>query len=112
MSVFFDRFSLLCSKQGETPNSFAKKNGIPSGSVTAWKRGSMPRPATLDKIAAYFGVTVDYLLGKDPEENAGEVTFDDFTYAMYEESKGLSEEERQKLLELARFFNEQRKKKQ
>ena len=67
MTVFYDRFSALCEKYEETPNSFAKKNGIPSGSITAWKKGSMPRPATLDKIASSFGVTVGYLLGTEEE---------------------------------------------
>ena len=43
----------------------AKELGIPSGSVTAWKQGATPRSATLHKLAQYFDVTVDYLLGKE-----------------------------------------------
>lgn len=64
-SVFFERFSALCKERGETPNSVAKFIGASSGSVTAWKKGTDPRNATLAKIADYFGVTTDYLLGKD-----------------------------------------------
>lgn len=65
MSIFFDRITLLCKQQGETLNSFARKVGIPSGSVTAWKRGTVPRANNLDKIAGFFNVSVDYLLGND-----------------------------------------------
>lgn len=67
MSVFFDRFTALCKEMGETPNSFAKKMGIPSGSITAWKKGVMPRTETINKLAARFGVSADYLLGNVSE---------------------------------------------
>lgn len=59
--TFFERFSELCKERGETPNSVAKEIGASSGSVTAWKRGTEPRNATLTKLADYFGTTVDYL---------------------------------------------------
>lgn len=64
-SMFFERYSALCKEHNETPNSVAKIIGASSGSVTAWKKGTDPRNATLTKIADFFGVTTDYLLGKD-----------------------------------------------
>ena len=39
------------------------------------------------------------------------MTFDDFTYALHNETKELTEENRQKLLELARFFRQEQEKK-
>lgn len=62
---FFDRFYQLCRRCGSSPNAVAKELGIPSGSVTAWKQGAVPRSATLNKLAQYFEVSVDYLLGKE-----------------------------------------------
>lgn len=38
------------------------------------------------------------------------ITFDDFTYAMFEEGKELTEENKQKLLEMAKFFRQQQEK--
>ena len=38
--------------------------GISSGSITKWRNGTIPQGSTLDKIASYFGVSTDYLLGK------------------------------------------------
>lgn len=64
-NTFFDRYAELCKTAGETPNSVAKIIGASSGSVTAWKNGTEPRNTTLSKIADYFGVSTDYLLGKD-----------------------------------------------
>lgn len=40
-----------------------------------------------------------------------DVTFNDFTYALHNETKELTEENKQKLLEMARFFKEQQDKK-
>lgn len=67
-SMFFERYSALCKERNETPNSVAKAIGASSGSVTAWKNGTEPRNTTLTKIADFFGVTTDYLLGKDNEK--------------------------------------------
>lgn len=64
-NTFFDRYAELCRSSGETPNSVAKSLGIPSGSITAWKNGSQPRNKTLAKIADYFNVSTDYLLGQE-----------------------------------------------
>ena len=38
-----------------------------------WKRGSVPKGDTLEKLADYFGVSVDYLLGK---EKVRQINFD------------------------------------
>lgn len=73
-SMFFERFSALCKERNETPNSVAKLIGASSGSVTAWKKGTDPRNATLAKIADYFGVTTDYLLGKDHKKAPAETS--------------------------------------
>ena len=65
---FFDIYSMLCNQNGKSPHSVAKELGISSGSVTWWKQGKIPHAPTLKKIADYFGVTVEYLLGKETEK--------------------------------------------
>ena len=87
-TTFFERFSNLCRERGETPNSVAKIIGASSGSVTAWKKGTDPRNATLGKIADYFGVSTDYLLGKDPQKAPAAsapraVTDEDIKFALF-----------------------------
>ena len=67
--MFWNRFVELCNQKSVSPNFVAKELGITSGSVTSWKKGSVPRDTTLKKIADYFGVTVSYLTGlvDDPD---------------------------------------------
>lgn len=62
--MFWDRYSDLCAKKGESPNAVAKNLKIASGTVTEWKNGREPRNSTALKIASYFGVSVDYIIGK------------------------------------------------
>ncbi len=63
--MFWTRFIEICNEKGKKPNPVAKELGIPSGSVTDWKNGRMPRDTTLRKIADYFGVSVEYLKGEE-----------------------------------------------
>ena len=69
--MFWDRFYQLCIKQNTKPNPVAKDLGISSGVLTKWKSGGIPNGETLSKIADYFGVSVDYLLGRTDEALPG-----------------------------------------
>lgn len=59
---FFTNYNQLCKAAGKSANGVAKELGVASSSVTQWKRGSTPRPATIEMIAEYFGVTPEELL--------------------------------------------------
>lgn len=59
--------------------------------------------------SAYFGVPVSDLTEekeKAPTDGEREITFDDFTFAMQNESKDLTEAGKQILLSMARQLNE------
>ena len=61
--MFYDRFVELCNEINISPSIVAETIGLNRSSVTFWKRGSTPKGETLRKLANYFGVSVDYLLG-------------------------------------------------
>lgn len=62
--MFWQRFYSLCVEKGIKPNSIREELGISSTStITKWKNGATPEGKVLGRIAAYFGVTVPYLLG-------------------------------------------------
>lgn len=67
--MFFEIFGKLCAEVGKSPNKIAKELSISSGAVSEWKKGRIPQNATLLKLAQYFGVSVDYLLGKTNMKN-------------------------------------------
>lgn len=115
--MFYDIYCKLCSERGLTPSGAATKIGFNRASVTMWKNtGKPPKPELLDKIAAFFDVTTDFLLEKEQKEKSSskqekDITFDDFTYAMYGAGQTLTEEQKQTLLDMARFLQSQNEQK-
>lgn len=73
-------------------------------------KGTVPSAETIKKIADYFSITTDYLLGRTDDINQkpgqSNIKFDDFSYAMYNESRDLSEDDKQRLLTFARMLRE------
>ena len=55
-----ERIVELCNKKGVSQSKLERDIGISGGSVTKWKFAE-PRLSTLEKVANYFGVTVEYL---------------------------------------------------
>ena len=68
----YEIFEQLLHKKGVTPYRVAKDSGVTQTALSNWKSGkSIPSLSTLQKIADYFGVTVDYLMtGESPTEPA------------------------------------------
>lgn len=61
--MFWKIFESLCGSAEKRPQQVLKELSISSGSGTAWKNGVTPSSKSLQKLADYFGVSVDYLLG-------------------------------------------------
>lgn len=61
----YERFLELLNKHQTTAYQVAKATGISQNTFSDWKKGrSTPKIDKMQKIADYFGVTTDYLLGK------------------------------------------------
>ena len=107
----YEIFEQLLKQRGIKPYRVYKDTGVPQSTLSDWKTtGKAPGIEHLKKIADYFNVTIDYLLGNvkkerpAPDRGEPEITFDDFTYALHNESQELTDENKQKLLEMARLF--------
>lgn len=63
----YEIFEQLLSKYGVTAYRVAKETGITTATLTNWKQGKYtPKQDKLQKIADYFGVSLDYLMtGKE-----------------------------------------------
>lgn len=61
----------------------------------------------IEKMAKILKTSSDYLLGKTDDtspKSEQNIIFDDFTYAMYDETKELTEEDKEALLNMARIL--------
>ncbi|GGF86413.1 helix-turn-helix domain-containing protein [Paenibacillus aceti] len=60
----YEIFEELLEKHNVTAYRVAKETGITTATFTSWKQGKYtPKQDKLQKIADYFGVTLDYLMG-------------------------------------------------
>ncbi len=64
--MFYENFLALCNKKGIKPSRVASETGFNKSSITNWKKnGYTPKNEILVKIADYFEITVDELLGNE-----------------------------------------------
>ena len=67
--MFKERFTRLCNQKDISPTAACAAVGLSNAAYSCWTDTSVPRKATLMKIADYFGVSMSYLLGvvDDPD---------------------------------------------
>jgi transcriptional regulator with XRE-family HTH domain len=66
MSIFLDRVERLRTDKKLSKSKILRDLGLNPNSFVNWKkRGNTPSGDILDKIATYFDVSVDYLIGND-----------------------------------------------
>lgn len=70
MTIFYKNYISLCAKANKAPSAVAEDVGLSRTSPNGWKKGKVPRDATLEKIADYFGVTVEALTEKQNNKPA------------------------------------------
>lgn len=85
----YDVFEQLLQRDNITTYKVAKATGIAQSVFTAWKKGeSKPKYDKLKKIANYFGVSVEYLVGKKD----GQDISNNASYYTNEETATLAQE--------------------
>lgn len=63
-------FEQLLQKYNVTTYKVSMETGISQSSLSAWKTGkSNLKQDKLELLADYFGVSMDYLMGRESEEN-------------------------------------------
>ena len=81
--MLFDRVSDLCKSNNITIWKLEKELNFANASVSRWKK-AYPSADRLSKVADYFGVSVDYLLGRPATSPQGQElasAFDDLPAA-------------------------------
>jgi transcriptional regulator with XRE-family HTH domain len=113
--VFYDNFVALCASVNKTPAYVGRELGIDKSTISCWKaRKTKPSDVNAQKIADYFGVTVEELMGKGIKKErpaeGGTLSGEDKEAAELREIwNSADENERHDLLEMARMLKNRRK---
>ena len=90
MSNLYNRIEALCKSNNVSITTMCKESGASRASLSDLKVGRKQSLSaeTLSKISAYFGITVDFLLGKETEKAPTEdgersVSDDDIKFALF-----------------------------
>lgn len=95
---FKDRLTKLRKELGLTQEDFAQKIGYTRTAISAWEIGrNEPSNADTVKIAEFFNVSTDYLLGKSDIRNPEEIKNVPFANAGGLDTTGLDEEDLKEL---------------
>lgn len=89
MSNLYNRIEELCKENNESITTMCKESGASRASLSDLKVGRKQSLSaeTLSKIAAHFGVSVDYLLGKEKKaptsSSERSISDDDIKFALF-----------------------------
>lgn len=88
--MFSDIISELLKREGLSPLRLASQIGVPKSLVYEWKDGKRePSVENLVKIADRFGVSLEYLTGREELSDGN----DDELTVLLRETKGISSED-------------------
>lgn len=103
----------MAKLRGMSLETLALKAGLSNKSIYNWDRNS-PKSENLEQVATVLNVSTDYLLGRTDDMNAFSNKNDDEASGLGEEimmafdGKDIPDEDKEKLLEFARFLKSQR----
>lgn len=69
----FDRLKKLCDEQGISVNTLEERIGLGRNTLYSWKK-KIPTGSNLTKVADYFDVSTDYLLGRTDKKRYYDLT--------------------------------------
>lgn len=100
--TLYERVSELAKKQGISVFDLADRLNLSRNSIYSWKKSS-PKAETLQKVADYFDVSVDYLLGRTENPNPLKTEEENIPpeyFAIQRKSKKLNQKDQQRLLKI------------
>lgn len=103
---FKERIKDLRLKNRMTGEELGKLVNVSKVSVWQWENGlNYPNNDILLKLADYFNVTTDYLLGRT-DNPYPDINPDEFQIALYEGSEGLTPQGKQDLLRYMKYLKD------
>lgn len=110
--MFYDRFEALCAEKGVRPGRACTEMGLSRSLAAKWKATAAARPSTeaLEKMSAYFGLTIDQILAAD-EAVPRRATDEEIKFALFGGGGEITDEMYDEVKSFAAYIKEKHRKK-
>lgn len=97
------KIKLLCAEHGLSLAQLERVLNFGNGSMSRWNKSS-PSISKVRKVAEYFNVSLDYLIGLDNAEEIAQKNFSKETKAMQDAFNKLSPKMQKKMIAMIKAF--------
>ena len=103
-SILYQRIKELCEKNEISIAKLESKLGFGNASIKKWGRVSSPSVDKIIKVASYFDVSVDYLLGRtDIEGSISEIIGDEDIISFQRARQKMSQKDRERMMQMLKL---------
>lgn len=98
-NMLYQRIKELCAESGITISKLESDLGFGNASIKKWERVSSPSINKILEVSKYFGVSVDYLLGKtDIKDTVDTVLGDEDIVSIQRARQRMENSDRQRMM--------------
>lgn len=103
-SIIFQRIKELCEEKGISVTKLESAVGMSQYSIAKWRGAVSPSTDKILKVAKYFGVSLDYLVGSsDIRTPADELAGDSDIISIQRAREKMSDQEKRDLMDVVRI---------
>lgn len=103
-SILYQRIKQLCAERGISVNKLESDLGFSNSSIKKWERTSSPSVDKIIKVAGYFDVSIDYLLGRtDIKEPISDILEDEDIISFQRARQKMTEKDRERMMKLLKI---------
>ena len=103
-SIVYERIKRLCAKKGITIAKLESDLGFGNASIKKWENMSSPSIDKVVKVATYFDVSIDYLMGRsDIEISMFELVGDEDIISFQRARERMSPKDREKMMAMLKL---------
>lgn len=103
-NTLYERIKSLCYRKGVTISQLESELGFGSSSIKKWEKTSSPSVDKIVKVASYFDVSIDYLMGRtDIESSVSEILGDNDVISFQRARKKMTQKDRDKSMQMLKL---------
>lgn len=103
-NILYLRIKQLCYRKGITIAKLEADLGFGNSSIKKWEKSSSPSIDKIVKVATYFDVSIDYLMGRtDIESSMSDIIGDEDIISFQRARQKMTPKDRERMMQMLRL---------